>query len=60
MQYAEPTNVPYVVAIERLKVRKCQMAASRVHRPLVSIFEIVPLLSFVSGDTTTSRSEMGY
>jgi hypothetical protein len=38
MQYAEPTTVSHIVAIERLNVRKCQMAASRAHRPLVRIF----------------------
>jgi hypothetical protein len=58
MQYAEPTTVPHIVAIERLKVRKCQMAASHAHRRLVSIFEIVTLLSFVSGAPQTSRFEI--
>jgi hypothetical protein len=49
MQYAEPTTVSHIVAIERLNVRKCQMAASRAHRPLVRILEVSTLLSFAFG-----------
>jgi hypothetical protein len=38
MQHAEHSTASLIVAIERPKVRKCQMAASRAHRPLVSHF----------------------